>query len=221
MAPWDNPFEDNEPEEQARAAPQVVGRWLAFPAGGPPAAEGDARPLAVSLSVGDLTASQAAAVCTSTNPRLSLLAGTGAEVVRQGGWEVKRQADAVVAREQARTGRAELTVGSVHSTPAGRLPFRLAIHCVASNAAHRSSAEVVRSCVLNALAAAEAADCASVAMPIFGSGHAALPLDVAVAAMAGAFRDAATAVEEVTLVIDDASRARTVGRVLDSVLTSV
>jgi O-acetyl-ADP-ribose deacetylase (regulator of RNase III) len=220
MAAWDNPFEDSEPEERSAAAPQLVGRWLASPAGGPPTATEDGPLLAVTLSVGDLTASPAAAVCTSTNPRLSLLAGTGAEVVRQGGWEVKRQADAAVERERARTGRAELDLGSVHPTSAGRLPFRLAIHCVASNVAHRSSAEVVRSCVLNALAAADAAGCASVAMPIFGSGHAALPLDVAVTAMATALRDAGTAVEEVALVIDDASRARTAGRVLDSVLTS-
>jgi O-acetyl-ADP-ribose deacetylase (regulator of RNase III) len=42
---------------------------------------------------------------------------------------------------------------------------------VASDAAHRSSAAIIRSCVKNAFAAADAAGCTSIAMPLFRTGH--------------------------------------------------
>lgn len=216
MAAWNNPFGEDvgDAGQDAKPAPRLVGKWLARPRAATATAGERRQGPVVALYCGDLVRAQAVAICTSTNPRLSLLAGTGAEVVREGGWEVKRHAEAILERERQRTGSEALAPGSVHTTAAGRLPFRAVIHCVASDAAHRSSAAVVQLCVVNALAAADAAECASVAMPVFGSGHAALPLEEAVGAMATALAGVSTGVEQVLVVIDDEARTRVAARVL-------
>src|SRR5690242_3711588 len=98
-----------------------------------------------SIFVGDIVDAEADAICTSTNPRLSLVMGTGASVRERGGSEVARACEAIVAKS------GPLPAGSAHATTAGRLPHRLAIHCVASDATHRSSTEIVRACVRSAV----------------------------------------------------------------------
>jgi O-acetyl-ADP-ribose deacetylase (regulator of RNase III) len=218
MAAWDNVFDaDDTRDDEELVAPRLVARWPAQPAAG-----GDAGcPLVVSLLVGDLVAAPAAAICTSTNPRLSLFAGTGGAVVRRGGWEVKRQAEALVERNRRQTGNPGMDAGSVHTTTAGCLPHQVVIHCVASDAGHLSSPEIVRRCVAGALAVAGAAGCASVAMPVFGSGHASLTLEQALEPMARAFRVGSTSpcgVTEVMVITPDPAKAERARRVLDAVL---
>ena len=154
----------------------------------------------VSIFAGDIADAEADAVCTSTNPRLSLMMGTGASVRGRGGFVILRACEEIVKAGPA-------APGSAHITTAGSLPHRIAIHCVASDLSHRSSVELIRACVRNALACAEQEACASVAMPVFGSGHAHVRFSRAVAAIAEALRDMPTAVQHVTLVVADEERA--------------
>src|SRR6185503_17424945 len=127
-----------------------------------------------SIFVGDIADAPAAALCTSTNPRLSLMMGTGASVRARGGPAVARACEAL----------APLPPGAARATTAGALPHRIAIHCIASDATHRSSETIVRSCVTNALACADTAGCTTVAMPVFGSGHARYAFTASARAMA-------------------------------------
>lgn len=152
----------------------------------------------VTVFAGDLADAAADALCTSTNPRLSLMMGTGAAVRARGGFEILRACEAIVAG-------GSLPAGSVHVTTAGRLPHRLIIHCVASDGTHRSSPEIVAACTRNALIAARTAGCRSVAMPVFASGHARVRFDVALQTMARELRS--SDLEEVVIVVSDLERA--------------
>lgn len=173
----------------------------------------------VSLFVGEILDAPAEAVCTSTNPRLSLGGGTGKAVLEETGWGLKRKLEAILEEEARRTGRSELPVGFTCAIPGGRSPHRLFVHCVASDRAHRSSPEAVRLCVEGALREAGRAACSSLALPVFGAGHANLPFEEALRALAGALREApVTPVERVLLVILQPHRADTARRLLDQVL---
>jgi O-acetyl-ADP-ribose deacetylase (regulator of RNase III) len=92
------------------------------------------------------------------------------------------------------------------------------IHCVASDAGHRSSAAIIRDCVVNALALADAAGCESIALPVFGTGHARFKFDDAVRLMAETLRDQVTAVHHAFVVVYDAERAGAALRVVQSVI---
>ena len=122
--------------------------------------------------------------------------GTGGSVRDRGGFEVLRECEAIL-------GDRTLAPGSVVTTSAGRLPHKAIFHCVASNANHRSSAEIIRACVANALAAADKAGCKSVAMPVFATGHAHFKFKEALMAMAAALREAETRVQKVVVVMRD------------------
>jgi O-acetyl-ADP-ribose deacetylase (regulator of RNase III) len=63
-----------------------------------------------------------------------------------------------------------LSPGDAVVTGAGRLPFRGIIHVAGLNAFWRSSEEIVRKCVVNALNAASERGYASIAMPLVGAG---------------------------------------------------
>ncbi|HVR38734.1 MAG TPA: macro domain-containing protein [Thermoanaerobaculia bacterium] len=153
----------------------------------------------ITLFLGDIAYAPAEALCTSTNPRLSLAMGTGASVRERAGYEVLRACEAL------RNGR-ELAAGTAHTTTAGALPNKMLIHCVASDATHRSSEEIVRRCVASALRCAEEGNCSSVAMPVFASGHAHVNFKRAVSAIAQALAEARTAVREVIVVVNDRDR---------------
>jgi len=149
------------------------------------------------------------ALCTSTNPRLSLMMGTGGSVRDRGGFEILREAEAHLAGKT-------LAPGSVVTTSAGRLPYKAIFHCVASDANHHSSAEVIRACVTNALAAADKAGCATLAMPVFATGHAHFRFLDALKTMRDALRAAATVVSEVVIVLRDDDYIQEAGQILHS-----
>ncbi|MFL6248030.1 MAG: macro domain-containing protein [Thermoanaerobaculia bacterium] len=146
-----------------------------------------------SIFIGDIADAPADAVCTSTNPRLSLMMGTGAAIRRRGGPTILRACEGVT----------PLPPGAIHATTAGELPYKLVIHCVASDAAHRSSIAIVQACVTNALTRADAAGCASIAMPVFGTGHAHLRFADAARAMAHSALAAPHRVEHIIFVTND------------------
>ncbi len=150
----------------------------------------------ISLFVGDIPDVQADAVCTSTNPRLSLMMGTGGAVREWGGFQVLRECEKL-------TGGHSLPPGSAYVTTGGSLPFKAVIHCVASDTSHRSSPAIVQLCVKNAIARADAIGCKTVAMPVFGSGHARVKFDQALRAMCDVLRTSETSVEHVVIVVYD------------------
>jgi O-acetyl-ADP-ribose deacetylase (regulator of RNase III) len=177
-------------------------------------------PMKISVFAGDLCDVEAEALCTSTNPRLSLAMGSGGSVRDRGGYQILRECEEIVEAEFRRSGRRSLPAGSAHVTTSGDLPSKIIVHCVASDAAHRSSAEIIRGCVRNALAHAEAAGCRSVAMPLFATGHAGFNFDGAVTAMAEALRDDTTSVKQLFIVVYDPERAEEALRLIRSVIPS-
>jgi O-acetyl-ADP-ribose deacetylase len=164
----------------------------------------------VTVFAGDIAEAPADVICTSTNPRLSLIMGTGASVREKGGFGILRECEAILAA----SGRASLPAGSVHVTSAGTLPYKAVIHCVAGNDAHRSSEAIVRVCAVNALRAAASLGAESIAIPILGSGHAHVKLDRAVAAIADAIQASDVDLATVVLVVLDPSRLDVVRQVL-------
>lgn len=176
--------------------------------------------LRVSIFVGGLTEAPTDGICTSTNPRLSLMGGTGAAVLQRAGWAVKRECESILEAEREETGRESLRVGSARITTAGALPFEGIVHCVASDDSHRSSPEIVRRSVRSALARAGEAGWDSLAMPPFGTGHAHLDLERALEAMARELRTGGTAVRGVVLVLQDPSTVPQARRILDRELTN-
>jgi O-acetyl-ADP-ribose deacetylase (regulator of RNase III) len=140
--------------------------------------------------------------------------GTGASVREKGGFEILRACEQIVAAGAEKSGSKFLRVGSAHVTTAGKLPFKAVIHCVASDASHMSSPDVVRLCAKNVLIAAEGAGCGSVAMPVFATGHTRVKFDRAVRAIAEALRDTTTAVQQVTIVIPERERAEEAMRIV-------
>ncbi|HEY5610129.1 MAG TPA: macro domain-containing protein [Thermoanaerobaculia bacterium] len=160
----------------------------------------------ISIFVGDLTHAPAEALCTSTNPRLSLMMGTGAAVRDRGGYSILRECERILDQELGRSGTRALAPGSACVTTAGLLPHKRIIHCVASDGAHVTSASIIRLCVVNALACADAEECSTIAMPLFGTGHARFDFDEALKLMLRTIRETQTRVKRVFIVTNDASR---------------
>jgi O-acetyl-ADP-ribose deacetylase (regulator of RNase III) len=109
-----------------------------------------------------------------------------------------------------------LPAGSAHPTTPGALACKTLIHCVASNQSHMTSAPIIQACVINALACAERLGCRSIAMPLFGTGHARFKFDQALIAMRDALRSASARVDEVVIVVYDPSRAADAERIMAS-----
>jgi O-acetyl-ADP-ribose deacetylase (regulator of RNase III) len=217
MAHWESE-ENRSREEMKRALADLFGRKARHSRERPPGLWLVPGGPEVALFVGELAEAPADVLCTSTNPKLSLLGGTGAAVIESAGWGVREEARGIVQAAQARTGRAGLEIGTVHRTSAGRLSHAFLLHCVASGPGHAVSGEAIRSCVRGAVAETDRAGRSSVAMPVFGAGHASFPFDRAVRAIAEELSSVATAVKRVVLVVLEPERVTMAERVLDSVL---
>ena len=170
----------------------------------------------VTVFHGDIIDAPADAICTSTNPRLSLFEGTGGRVREKGGWGVLRECEAILDREKEATGQRRAKLASAHLTSAGTLPFRGVIHCVASDSNHKSSAEIVAWCVRNALTVADRAGFQRLAMPVFATGHAHFGFEESLAAMITALREATTSVEEVVIVVLEEERVEAARRMVSA-----
>ena len=161
----------------------------------------------LSIFAGDIADAPADALCTSTNSRLTLMMGTGASIRARGGPAVARACETL----------APLPPGAARATTAGALPHKIAIHCVASDANHHSSEAIIRSCVTNALACADAAACTTIAMPIFGTGHAHYAFAASARTMALAALEASTRVREVKFVTNDDERVDELREILQHI----
>jgi O-acetyl-ADP-ribose deacetylase (regulator of RNase III) len=168
----------------------------------------------VSVFTGDIAEAPADAICTSTNPRLSLMMGTGGSVREKGGFAILRECEAILEAETTRSGRDRMPVGSVWVTGSGDLPHEAVIHCVASDARARSSAAVIRSCVEKSIATAIEKGFTSVAMPVFATGHAHFPFESSVASIAEALASGPAGLDEVIVVVLDEAAAASALKVL-------
>ncbi|HKB79049.1 MAG TPA: macro domain-containing protein, partial [Thermoanaerobaculia bacterium] len=130
----------------------------------------------------------------------------------RGGWEILRECEAIVALSL----QDSLPAGSAHITRAGSLPYKAIIHCVASDASHRSSEAIVERCVRSALAKAEAIACRTLAMPAFATGHAHLKFDRVLEAMLKVLRGADSSLQEVLIVVNDEEQAAEARQLLRS-----
>ena len=165
----------------------------------------------ITVFQGDITEAPADAICTSTNTRLTLMMGTGGAVRERGGFEVLRACEDLLAR----SGRPQLPPGSAHTTTAGKLPYKAAIHCVASDpSTHISSEAIIAACVRNALARADEIGCTTLAMPIFATGHARFSFAKAVRTIIATLQNAKTTVSEVVLAVGDPEKAATAREVV-------
>lgn len=160
----------------------------------------------IEIFEGDITDAPADAICTSTNPRLSLMMGTGGAVRERGGFQVLRECEQIA-------GGKPLPAGSVHVTAAGALPYKAVIHCVASTETHLTSAPIIRSCVTGAIARAQSAGWATIAMPVFGSGHARFKFEDALGAMLAAIEGTASP-PNIVIAVNDPGKAESARRVL-------
>lgn len=169
----------------------------------------------VSIFAGDITEADTEAICTSTNRRLTLVMGTGAAVRERGGYEILRACEEIVAR------KGPLDPGSAYATTAGELPHKIVIHCVASDAAHRSSDDIIRMCVRNAIACAEKAGCRSVAMPVFAAGHASILFSRSLAVMSDALLATDTSLQHAVIVVNDQDRVEEASVIVSTVFPDV
>jgi len=79
-----------------------------------------------------------------------------------------------------------------------------------------TSANIIRTCVKNALACAERKGCRSIAMPLFGTGHARFKFEPALLAMREALQSASARVEQVVIVVLDPAHAAEAERLIAS-----
>ncbi|MBI3737039.1 macro domain-containing protein [Candidatus Sumerlaeota bacterium] len=141
----------------------------------------------VTLYTGEISSVPADVVCSSTNPNLELIAGTGAALRTYGGQAIQEECNKLILEEKARSGRRWLAPGSVTKTCAGTLPYSAIIHCVAIDAFHGSSPDVIANCASNALDAAIGVvpSPKSLAMPVFASGHGQFDFETSLRTMLG------------------------------------
>lgn len=134
---------------------------------------------------GDICYAPADVICTSTNPHLQLMIGTGGAVRDVGGWVIQDECNMRIKQERETRNRAYLDQGDVAITSAGSLKHLRVIHCVAIDAFHGSSIDVIQRCTQNALAqATQLPGCSSIAFPVFASGNGQFDFATSLRAMA-------------------------------------
>jgi len=129
--------------------------------------------------------------------------GTGGAVRDRGGWEIQEEASAYIEKIRHERNHAYLNPGEVAITKAGKLPFKAIIHCIAIDAFHGSSNEVIRVCTRNALTtAATMPNVCSIAIPVLASGNGQYDFQTSVRLMLEEIRDHAPGpLEEVLIVV--------------------
>jgi len=126
----------------------------------------------VGLFLGDICQAPADVICTSTNPHLDLMIGTGGAVRSAGGWAIQEECYKKIREKSNSPDLTFLDPGQAVVTGAGDLPFKGVIHCVAIDSFHNSSAEVIRLCVSNALGEfVQIPDAHTIAFPVFAAGN--------------------------------------------------
>jgi len=166
------------------------------------------------LVEGDITKQAVDAVVNAANR--SLLGGSGVDgaIHRRGGPQI------LAACRRLREERFPdgLPVGRAVATTGGRLPARWVIHTVGPVfAAGEDRSELLASCHVESLRAADEMGARSVAFPAISTGAYGYPLELAAPVAVGAVRSAHTDVEEVRFVLFDRAAYRAFERALGDV----
>jgi O-acetyl-ADP-ribose deacetylase (regulator of RNase III) len=119
------------------------------------------------VAEGDIAALEVDAVANAANDQLWMGSGVAGAIKRAGGDEIEREAIA----------KGPIERGTAVATTAGRLPARWVLHGAVMGQDLRTDAELVRRTTRSCLALADELDCASLALPAFGTGVGGFPLD--------------------------------------------
>jgi len=100
-----------------------------------------------------------------------------------GGATVQAEAHAAIRAIRGEAGPRYLPAGSAVRTGAGALPFRAVIHCVAIDAFHDSSEEIIAACIRSALERVRemSPPATSLALPVLATGGGKFNFDAALA----------------------------------------
>lgn len=174
----------------------------------------------VSLYCGDIVRAPADVICTSTNPHLELILGTGGAVRNAGGQSIQDECRRLIDQEKQTAGKVWLEPGRAVFTGAGTLPFKGVIHCVAIDPWHDSSVDIVQQCVRNTLRIVKELwneEPVRLGLPVLATGHGHLAFEVSLQAMvdelSGANLPART---DLVFVVYEASQVNTARSILDS-----
>lgn len=116
---------------------------------------------------GDLTALQADALVTPTNPALQVESGLDGILIRKAGEDIFRQRNSMRA----------IRPGEATATNAGKLSAQFIIHAAVSNMRRESDPTVIRQATLAALKKADELGLTTIALPSFGTGIIGMPYD--------------------------------------------
>jgi O-acetyl-ADP-ribose deacetylase len=116
---------------------------------------------------GDITALDVDAIANAANDHLWMGVGVAGAIKRAGGEEIEREAVA----------KGPIPVGTAVATGAGRLPAQYVIHGAVMGQDMRTSAGLIEQTTRSCLELADGLGCNSLALPAFGTGVGAFPLD--------------------------------------------
>ncbi len=172
----------------------------------------------IGLFVGDVHAAPVEVICTSTNPMLNVMAGSGGKVLAKGGPELRQACDTLIEREQIRTGRDQLPPGTAAATGPGQLSFQAVIHCVALDSYHASNPDIISTCVQNALATITGLKPRpkSAAMPVFAADNKKYDFSAALRAMFEVlYAERAQPIDDLWIAVKDDQQAGAARRLIE------
>jgi O-acetyl-ADP-ribose deacetylase (regulator of RNase III) len=156
----------------------------------------------------DITRVAVDAIVNAANTRLWMGGGVAGAIKRAGGPEIEAEAMA----------RGPIGVGEAIATAAGRLPCRWVIHAATMAEDLTTSAEAIEAATRSSLRLADELGCASIALPLLGTGVGGFPVAEAaalIARTAAAHARAGSRLERIVLVAYDEPAARALARAVE------
>lgn len=144
----------------------------------------------IEIVLGDITLQEVDAIVNAANNHLWMGAGSAGAIVRAGGREIEDEA----------MSQGPIEVGEAIVTGGGDLPANHVIHAAAMGEDLVTSADLIRTAMMNALLRAEELRLRSVAVPALGTGVGGFPLDRAAEIMLSVARERSGSDESVPLV---------------------
>jgi O-acetyl-ADP-ribose deacetylase (regulator of RNase III) len=132
----------------------------------------------VEVVEGDITQLEVDAIANAANNELWMGAGVAGAIKRAGGAEIEREAMA----------QGPIEVGSAVATGGGRLHARHVVHGAVMGQDLRTSPELIARTTTSCLEVADGLGARALALPAFGTGVGAVPVEDCAHAMAGAIR---------------------------------
>ncbi|MGZ8694563.1 MAG: macro domain-containing protein [Gaiellaceae bacterium] len=132
----------------------------------------------VEVVEGDITQLEVDAIANAANNELWMGAGVAGAIKRAGGEEIEREAMA----------QGPIPVGSAVATSGGRLHAGHVVHGAVMGQDLRTTPELIARTTTSCLEVADGLGARSLALPAFGTGVGAVPVEECARAMAGAIR---------------------------------